>query len=125
MSDLVVTRVGHSCHLLEIGGRRLLTDPWFTVTSTYDPGEHVALTVDRLPDLDGVLITHEHYDHCDLDALARYRDLGVPVIAPGTVTGRARAAGFTDVRELLDAVAELAPDVDVRLVLPGLPVRIP
>ncbi|WP_285680294.1 MBL fold metallo-hydrolase [Actinoplanes sp. NBRC 103695] len=37
MSDLAVTRIGHSCHLLEIGGRRLLTDPWFTVTPTYDP----------------------------------------------------------------------------------------
>jgi L-ascorbate metabolism protein UlaG (beta-lactamase superfamily) len=99
-TDLTVTRIGHSCHLLEIGGRRLLTDPWFTVTPTYDPGEHVALTVADLPDLDGVLITHEHYDHCDLDALAGYRDRGVPVIAPGTVVESARGHGFTDVREL-------------------------
>jgi L-ascorbate metabolism protein UlaG (beta-lactamase superfamily) len=97
---VTVTRIGHSCHLIEIGGRRLLTDPWFTVTPTYDPGEHVALTVDRLPDLDGVLITHEHYDHCDLDALAAYRDLGVPLIAPATVVGRARDLGFEDVREV-------------------------
>ena len=70
------------------------------MTPTYDPGEHVALTVDGLPDLDGVLITHEHYDHCDLDALAAYRDLGVPLLAPGTVVTRARRAGFSDVREL-------------------------
>jgi L-ascorbate metabolism protein UlaG (beta-lactamase superfamily) len=97
---LTVTRVGHSCHLIDIGGRRLLTDPWFTVTPTYDPGEHVALTVGELPDLDGILITHEHYDHCDLDALREYRDLGVPLVAPGTVVARARGLGFTDVREL-------------------------
>jgi L-ascorbate metabolism protein UlaG (beta-lactamase superfamily) len=47
-----------------------------------------------------VLITHEHYDHCDLDALAGYRDLGVPVIAPRTVVASAQARGFKDVREL-------------------------
>jgi L-ascorbate metabolism protein UlaG (beta-lactamase superfamily) len=113
VSDLTVTRIGHSCHLLRIGGRTLLTDPWFTVTPTYDPGEHVALTVDRLPGLDGVLITHEHYDHCDLDALAGYRDLGVPVIAPATVVDRARAAGFTDVRELAPWDATTIGDVTI------------
>lgn len=95
---LTVTRIGHSCHLIEIGGRRLLTDPWFTVKPTYDQGEHVALTVDQLPDLDGILITHEHYDHCDLDAITSRID--VPLIAPGTVVGRARDLGFKDVREL-------------------------
>lgn len=95
---ITVTRIGHSCHLIEIGGRRLLTDPWFTVTPTYDPGEHVALTVDQLPELDGILITHEHYDHCDLDAIAGRVD--APIIAPHTVVGRARGLGFTDVREL-------------------------
>lgn len=99
-TNLSVTRIGHSCHLIEIDGLRLLTDPWFTVTPTYDPGERVALSVAELPDLDGVLITHEHYDHCDLEALRTYRDLGVPLIAPGTVVGQARRHGFTDVREL-------------------------
>jgi L-ascorbate metabolism protein UlaG (beta-lactamase superfamily) len=113
VTDLTVTRIGHSRHLLEIGGKRLLTDPWFTVTSTYDPGEHVALTVDGLPELDGVLITHEHYDHCDLDALASYRDLGVPVIAPGTVVDKARDAGFTDVRDLEAWDATSVGDVTV------------
>jgi L-ascorbate metabolism protein UlaG (beta-lactamase superfamily) len=93
-----VTRIGHSCHLLEIGGRTLLTDPWFTVTPTYDPGEHVALTVDRLPELDGILITHEHYDHCDLDAITSRTD--VPIVAPHTVVARARDLGFREVREL-------------------------
>lgn len=93
-----VTRIGHSCHLLEIGGRTLLTDPWFTVKPTYDHGEHVALTVDQLPALDGILVTHEHYDHCDLDALTS--KVEVPLIAPGTVVARARSLGFRDVREL-------------------------
>jgi L-ascorbate metabolism protein UlaG (beta-lactamase superfamily) len=106
-----LTRIGHSCHLIEIGGRRLLTDPWFTVKPTYDPGEHVASTVDGLPDLDGILITHEHYDHCDLDALRSRTD--VPLVAPGTVVGRARDLGFRDVRELEAGDATRLGDVTV------------
>ena len=99
-SMLTVTRIGHSCHIVEMGGLRLLTDPWFTFTPTYDQGEPVRTTVEDLPNLDAVLITHEHYDHCDLDALALYRNLDVPVIAPSTVVERARTLGFTDVRPL-------------------------
>jgi L-ascorbate metabolism protein UlaG (beta-lactamase superfamily) len=76
-----------------------------------DPGEAVACTVDELPDLAAVVVTHEHYDHCDLDALAGYRDLTVPLICPGTVVA-ARGAGFTDLRELeawdATAVGDLA-----------------
>jgi L-ascorbate metabolism protein UlaG (beta-lactamase superfamily) len=101
-SELRVIRLGHACHLIELGGATVLTDPWFTFTATYDPGERIDTTVDALPDLDAVVITHEHYDHCDLGALAAYRDLSVPLIAPGTVVEQARAVGFTDVR-LLEA----------------------
>ncbi|MEV6846395.1 MBL fold metallo-hydrolase [Actinoplanes sp. NPDC051411] len=112
-----LTRIGHSCHLLEIGGRTLLTDPWFTVTPTYDPGERVALTVDQLPELDGILVTHEHYDHCDLDALGSR--LGVPLIAPHTVVARARNLGFRDVRELAAGDETRLGDVTVTAT-PGL-----
>jgi L-ascorbate metabolism protein UlaG (beta-lactamase superfamily) len=97
---LTVTRIDHSCHLVRIGDATVLTDPWFSFTATYDPGEYVAMSVAQLPRLDAVVITHEHYDHCDLDALAHYRDLSVPVLAPNTVVALARSHGFTDVRPL-------------------------
>jgi L-ascorbate metabolism protein UlaG (beta-lactamase superfamily) len=100
VTELDVTRIAHSCHLLRFGDAVVLTDPWFTFTATYDPGEAVARTVDDLPDLAAVVVTHEHYDHCDLAALAGYHDLGVPVICPGTVVATARECGFTDVRQL-------------------------
>ena len=28
--SLVITRVTHSCHLIQIGGLTVLTDPWFS-----------------------------------------------------------------------------------------------
>jgi L-ascorbate metabolism protein UlaG (beta-lactamase superfamily) len=27
--SLVITRIDHSCHLIQIGGLTVLTDPWF------------------------------------------------------------------------------------------------
>jgi hypothetical protein len=42
MSKTAVTRVTHSCHLIEIGGRTLLTDPWFSTRPGYYQGEPIA-----------------------------------------------------------------------------------
>src|SRR5262249_49142140 len=99
-TGLHVTRIAHSCHLIELGDQVILTDPWFTVSPTYDPGEAVATSVEQLPQLAAAGITHEHCHHCDLDALAAYRAPGVPVVVPATVAPAARDHGFTDVRVL-------------------------
>jgi L-ascorbate metabolism protein UlaG (beta-lactamase superfamily) len=98
-TSLSVTRIGHACQLIEIGGLRVLTDPWFTQTATYYQGEPVAATVESLGRVDAVVVSHEHYDHCDLDALVTGGfDLGTPLIGPGTVATLARDKGFRDVR---------------------------
>ncbi len=97
---LTITRITHSCHLIRIGELTVLTDPWFSERTFYHPGEPVAMSVADLPPLDAVLISHHHYDHCDLAAFAGYRDRNVPMIVAGPVAAKARAAGFTNVRVL-------------------------
>ncbi|MBT2503451.1 MBL fold metallo-hydrolase [Curtobacterium sp. ISL-83] len=97
---LAVTRVTHSCHLIEIGGLMVLTDPWFSEKAFYHPGEPIAFRPEDLPHLDAVVISHEHYDHCDLDAFQRYPDKDVPMIVAGPVVEKARKAGFTNVTPL-------------------------
>jgi L-ascorbate metabolism protein UlaG (beta-lactamase superfamily) len=100
-TPLKVTRIGHACQLIEFGGHRVLTDPWFTQTATYYQGEPVTSTVEALGRIDAVVISHEHYDHCDLDALVSGGfDLSVPLIGPGTVAAIARGKGFGDVRAI-------------------------
>ena len=99
-STVAVTRITHSCHLIEIGGQRFLTDPWFSSTVTYNPGEALALTLDHLPPLDGVLISHEHYDHCDLDTFVAYREHNIPMIVPNTVGQMAVDHDFRNVTVL-------------------------
>lgn len=99
--SLTVTRIGHACQLIEIGGLRVLTDPWFTETATYHPGEPVTADVVSLGRLDALVITHEHYDHCDLDSLvAGGFDLATPLIGPGTVTAIAASKGFTELHTI-------------------------
>ncbi len=96
---LKVTRIGHACQLIEIGGTRVRADPGVTQTATYYQGEPVALGAGSLGRIDAVVVSHEHYDHCDLDALvAAGFDLGVPLVGPGTVAAIARDKGFRDVR---------------------------
>lgn len=98
---LTVTRIGHACQLIEFGEIRVLTDPWFTETATYYHGERVASSIADLGRLDAVVVTHEHYDHCDLDGLvAGGFDLDVPLIGPGTVATIAQGKGFRDVRTI-------------------------
>jgi L-ascorbate metabolism protein UlaG (beta-lactamase superfamily) len=99
-AGFAVTRITHSCHLLEIGGLTILTDPWFSERPAYHPGEPVAVPVSALPHLDAVLITHRHYDHCDLDALDAYPDRAVPLVVCRSVARSARRHGFSDVRAL-------------------------
>ncbi|HEY3466123.1 MAG TPA: MBL fold metallo-hydrolase [Amycolatopsis sp.] len=95
-TTLAVTRIAHACQLLELGDLRVLTDPWFTQTAVYYQGERLAATPSTLDHLDAVVISHEHYDHCDLDALlAGGLDPDTPIVGPGTVTAIAKDKGFS------------------------------
>ncbi|MBB5912598.1 L-ascorbate metabolism protein UlaG (beta-lactamase superfamily) [Nocardia transvalensis] len=98
---LSVTRVVHASVLLDFGGARILTDPWFSERRFYHPGEprSVATAAD-LPELAGVVISHAHYDHCDLAALADYPDKSVPFAVAKGIGAQVRAAGFSNVTEL-------------------------
>ena len=70
-SGLRITWLGHSSTLVEIDGRRFLLDPvwspragpmtWAGPKRFHPP----PLPLDELPELDGVLISHDHYDHLD------------------------------------------------------------
>lgn len=67
-----ITHLGHSCLLVETGGRRLLIDPGAFSADWHD-----------LRDLDAVIITHQHPDHVDPEhvpaLLAANPDAGVYV----------------------------------------------
>lgn len=66
-----MTWLGHSSLLIEIDGRRVLTDPVFSERCSpwtfYGPRRFhpPPIPLEELPALDLVLISHDHYDHLD------------------------------------------------------------
>jgi L-ascorbate metabolism protein UlaG (beta-lactamase superfamily) len=71
-SGLRATWLGHSTLLIEIDGRRVLTDPvWGQRASPsriagpkrFAP---VPVAIKQLPPLDAVIVSHDHYDHLDM-----------------------------------------------------------
>lgn len=79
-SGLRLSWLGHSTFIIEIDGKRVLTDPvWGERASPssfvgpkrwHDP----PLAIDELPPLDAIIISHDHYDHLDYPAVAALRD---------------------------------------------------
>jgi L-ascorbate metabolism protein UlaG (beta-lactamase superfamily) len=95
-----VTRVTHSCALLDFSGQHVLTDPWFSEKPGYLRGEPLAYTPTTLPALAAVAASHDHYDHYDVTSFAAYPDKSVPFIVKRGMGEKARRAGFTNVTEV-------------------------
>jgi L-ascorbate metabolism protein UlaG (beta-lactamase superfamily) len=74
---LRVTFVNHSTVLIQMDGLNLLTDPvWSERVSPFSwagPRRHrpPGLRFGDLPPIDAVLVSHNHYDHMDLETLRR------------------------------------------------------
>lgn len=78
---LRITMVGHSTVLLEIGGARILTDPYLGSSGTlaYRRLRPPGLGRRELTTLDSVLLSHNHWDHTDR-RFFRQLDRSVPVL---------------------------------------------
>ena len=86
---LAVTWFGHASALLEVDGRRVLVDPvWgFRVSPSpvFGPTRlHPApVPLADLPQVDAVLISHDHYDHLDLPTVRELlRTQTAPFVVP-------------------------------------------
>jgi L-ascorbate metabolism protein UlaG (beta-lactamase superfamily) len=76
-----LTYVGHATVLVEMAGRRLLTDPLLRSRLAHVVRRVPVPSAETLRNLDAVLISHAHADHLDVASLRRLAHAG-PVIAP-------------------------------------------
>jgi L-ascorbate metabolism protein UlaG (beta-lactamase superfamily) len=85
-TGLRATWLGHSTVLIEIDGLRLLTDPvWGSRASPsrlagpkrFQP---VTVSLRAMPQLDLVLVTHDHYDHLDYRTIRELAKRDVPFV---------------------------------------------
>jgi L-ascorbate metabolism protein UlaG (beta-lactamase superfamily) len=92
---LRVTYIGHATLLIEVGGKRLLTDPNFDpalgkfLPRVSAPG----IPLDALPELDAILLTHAHADHLSFDSLDALPD-DIPLFAPPPIAKWLRKQGY-------------------------------
>jgi L-ascorbate metabolism protein UlaG (beta-lactamase superfamily) len=104
---IAATFINHASFLLQIAGLNLLIDPVYgerTSPVSFAGPRRVrppGVPIEQLPRIDGVLVSHNHYDHCDLPTLRRLHARFDPWFI--TTLGNAkwfRRHGFNRVTEL-------------------------
>ena len=87
--DRSLFRLGHSTVLLKLNGNFWLTDPVFSERAS--PVQWAGpqrfhqppISIDDLPPIKGVILSHDHYDHLDLPTVrALVRDQDAPFVVP-------------------------------------------
>jgi L-ascorbate metabolism protein UlaG (beta-lactamase superfamily) len=99
-ADLAVTRIAHDAVVLELGGDRVLVDPWFHSGFVVRQNEPLGLVPEGLPTARAVLLTHEHGDHFDETALRMLAPSVQTAVARPELHARLAALGFANVVDL-------------------------
>ncbi|MFC7440373.1 MBL fold metallo-hydrolase [Laceyella putida] len=109
--DVTVGWVGHSTVLMSLYGVKVITDPVLgdRVGQQLGVGDwqiglrrHVApaVTYEDLGDVDVILLSHAHFDHCDIPTLKRLAHPDAVVIVPKNISHLLRGLPFKRIVEL-------------------------
>ena len=106
---------GHSSYLIQTGGKRILVDPVFSMASPVSfvnkPFKGTELyQPDDMPNIDYLVISHDHWDHLDYHTVKRLKDRIETVICPLGVGEHFDYWGFDK-----DRIVELDWNEDARL----------
>lgn len=71
----IITWIGHATFLINIAGVTIITDPVFgNLRGFFKRLAPPGIAIDELPQIDAVLISHNHYDHMDAPSLYALRE---------------------------------------------------
>jgi L-ascorbate metabolism protein UlaG (beta-lactamase superfamily) len=115
----VVTFIGHATFLIQTAAGNILTDPMYSrragPLNVLGPRRvrRPAVPFDDLPPISMVLLSHNHYDHCDLRTLRKLAQRFDPrVVTPLGNGALVRSSGIRHVEELdwwQDAKTSIVP----------------
>ncbi len=85
--DMKVVWFGHSTFLLNLDGKIILVDPVFSGSAApfsfmVKRFQKPALELSELPKIDYIVISHDHYDHLDMESMKFFKDKEVKFITP-------------------------------------------
>jgi L-ascorbate metabolism protein UlaG (beta-lactamase superfamily) len=103
----IVTFIGHATFLIQTAAGNVLTDPMYSrqagPLNVLGPRRvrQPAVRFEDLPPISTVLLSHNHYDHCDLRTLAMLAERSDPVVVTPLGNGAlVRSTGISKVEEL-------------------------
>jgi len=102
-----ITWLGHSTFLIRLNKKTILTDPfltdWASPVSWAGPKRFVqpGISIPNLPKIDTIIITHNHYDHLDIEtAKALSNKQEIDVLVPLGLKPFFMNIGYSRVQEL-------------------------
>ncbi len=110
-----LTLGGHATVVLDVGGRRIVTDPILRGHVQGVIRTRQGLSAEDLGVVDAVLISHLHHDHLDLASLRRIGKR-TPIVCPSGAENLLERQGFTDVSPLRRGEGTTVGGVAVRAV---------
>ena len=106
-ADAAITFIGHSTFLIQTAAGNILTDPMYSLRAgpfnVVGPRRvrQPAVRFDDLPRIAIVLLSHNHYDHCDRHTLRMLAERFDPIVMTPLGNGAlVRSAGIRRVEEL-------------------------
>lgn len=114
-SVLRITRLNHATVLIQVGNLNILSDPWFTKTPEYPPGEKLGINIQSLPPINVVISTMDHYDHFDIDGIKESSLKSTLFLVPkGTKhSKKARKLGFSSLIEMEESSTKIIGEVKI------------
>jgi hypothetical protein len=84
VADTTITWIGHSTFLLQMGGLTIVTDPVWAMRMGFARRlEAPGLTLDEIPPIDVILLSHAHYDHLHIRSLRKLKGTPVMLVPEG------------------------------------------
>jgi N-acyl-phosphatidylethanolamine-hydrolysing phospholipase D len=101
-----ITWIGHATFLIRLNGKNILTDPFFSEYAgpfSTGPRRYVkpGISINNLPPINMILVSHNHYDHLDSEAVESFPGKkNIHIFAPLGLGSFFKKRGYRHIHEL-------------------------